>query len=65
MTLWSGGVQQALFIVGTLSIAFALYFALRILYGLWTFPDRSEALAELEKDLKRAKKFLRLKGVQV
>ncbi|EME30576.1 uncharacterized protein Gasu_20380 [Galdieria sulphuraria] len=59
------GLQQVLYIAGSLFVAVFLYFVLRILYGLSTFPDRPDAFAELEKDLAKAKKFLRSKGVEV
>jgi len=58
-------LRQVLLIIGSLLFIFVAYFAVRILYGLLTFPDRPKALAELERDLAEAKKFLRSKGIQV
>ncbi|KAK4526124.1 hypothetical protein GAYE_SCF20G4038 [Galdieria yellowstonensis] len=58
-------LRQVLLIIGSLLFIFVAYFAVRILYGLLTFPDRPKALAELERDLAEAKKFLRSKGIQM
>jgi len=62
---WDSSLSlRQVLLVSSNSILYII-FAVRILYGLLTFPDRPKALAELERDLAEAKKFLRSKGIQV